>query len=401
MSNNHNALRNSGSIKVFVFFALVGVGAIVTVCTITRMRANAEVAEWTSEQTVPSVSVLKPKVGAAGELMLPARLTAWAEAPVYARTNGYLKSWDVDIGTPVKKDQILAEIDTPEIDHDLAAARAAFTRVQADLQLAKANLDRSNQLVKSNAISQQDADEKRSAVSSLNAQASQAEAEVQRLVTTSGFKHVVAPFDGIVTSRATDVGALITDSSSTPPLFTISDITKLRLYVNVPEIYASQMADGLTASFTIPELPDQKFDAVLEKTSGAIDSSSGTMLVQLVVDNTDGQLKPGSYAQLHFDLSSAKPSLRVPASAILFRKEGVSVATLDKDNKANVKQVTIGRDFGAEVEITQGIEADDTIIDSPPDSLVTGDPVRPLEPDKENPVTDKPADKTIPAPDKK
>lgn len=363
---------------------LVGLIIVVAVLGISaskRMAANADVAKWTQEQIVPSVSIVQAKAGDSGELILPARLEAWAEAPVYARTNGYLKSWDADIGTAVTKDQVLAEIDTPEIDHELTAARAALSKVQVDKSLAKINVQRSDNLVKNNAVSQQDVDDKRSALSSLEAQSKEAQAEVERLTTLSGFKHVIAPFDGIVTTRTTDVGALIDSSSASPPLFTISDVAKLRLYVNVPETYASAMKEGLKASFTIPELPNQKFEAEVVKTSGAIDRTSGTMLVQLMVDNADGLLKPGSYAQLHFDIVDAKASLRVPASAIIFRKDGISLAVMGADNKALIKPVKIGRDFGAEVEIAEGLEANDQIIDSPPDSLATGDPVQPLKAD--------------------
>jgi RND family efflux transporter MFP subunit len=365
----------------FVGAALViilGVGAA------TRLMARQELSATTRDSAVQSVSVTQPSRGDAGTLVLPGRLQAWAQAPVYARTSGYLRSWYADIGTPVKAGQVLAEVDAPEVDQQLVAANAALATAQAQRDLARVTSTRWDRLVADNAVSQQEADEKRGDFAAREAMRNEAQANVQRLRALTGFRRIVAPFDGVVTSRDTDVGALIAagDGRATP-LFTVADTRKLRLYVSVPQSLAAGIRPGLTAHFTVPDQPDQVFEAQFVRSADAVDAQSGAMLVQLVFDNSAGRLKPGAYAQVTLNLqgpaAGASP-LRVPSSALLFRKEGTSVAVVGADNRVSIRPVRIARDFGADLELAGGVGATEWVVNSPPDSITNGDVVRAVRP---------------------
>lgn len=345
-----------------------------------RMQQRSGLHEQSEAAAIPSVDVIHPGGQAANTLVLPGRLQAWFQAPVYARTNGYLRRWYVDIGQPVKAGQVLAEIDTPDVDQQLSAAREALATANAQRDLAQTTSNRWDRLVAQNAVSQQDADERRGNFAARSAMRNEAAANVQRLQTVSGFKRIVAPFDGIVTSRSTDIGALIVaGTSTTQPLFTVSDVTRLRIYVSVPQAYAGRLRDGTTAQFTVPDQPGKTFQAQLARSSGSVDPDTGAMLVQLVYDNRAGQLKPGAYAQVTFDFGTGQPSfsgaVHIPVSSLLFRHEGAAVALVDAQGHVRIKPVTITVDFGNELEVI-GLQPSDQVIDNPADDIRTGDQVK-------------------------
>lgn len=368
---DNRRLKRAGLIGVVILLLVLGIG------TVTRLKARNELTNWTADQAVPSVKIVKPKGGDEGLLVLPGRLRAWQEAPVYARTSGYLRRWYADIGTPVHAGQLLAEIDAPDVDLQLSAAKAALATANAQRDLSATTAARWDRLVSEDAVSKQEADERRGDLAARTAMRNEALANVDRLRTLTGFKRIIAPFDGIVTSRSTDVGALIVaGNAASTPLFTVSDTKRMRLYVSVPQAYASIIKPGLTATFSIPEYPNRKFEAKLASSADAVASDSGSILIQLVVDNADGVLKPGAYTQVSINLPDDSPSLRVPATALIFRSEGTALALLGPDGKVNMRPVKLGRDFGSEIEIAQGLSASDRVIDNPSDALEQGDRVQ-------------------------
>ena len=384
-SHPHNPLPTANR-KALGAAALVG-GAlaivIVTGGTLSRLAQGASLKHETTAFSTPAAMVFQATPSQSGALALPGRVQAWAQAPVYARTNGYLKQWNVDIGAPVKTGQVLATIDAPDVDQQLAGAKAALATAQANYNLSKTTADRWDKLLAEQAVSQQDADEKRGDLAAKQASRDEAAANLARLQTEAGFERIVAPFDGTVTSRSTDVGALISaGGASATPLFTVSDTTRLRIYVSVPESYLSTLGDGQAATFTVPEQPGKIFTATVARSADAVDPQSGAMLVQLVVDNHDHQLKPGGYAQVNFDLSktgaATSTAMRIPASALLFRSEGTAVAVVGADNKVTIHKVQIGHDFGSELEIASGIAPGDWIVDSPSDAVANGQTVHPV-----------------------
>lgn len=362
---------------------LVTVVAIVLVAwgLLSRQRASAELLRSTQAQQAMPVQVIRPQPADADiDLVLPGNVRANNEAPIYARTSGYLKRWHVDIGTPVKAGQVLADIEAPELDQQLRAAQAQLANSEATLQIAQVTADRWRDLRNSDSVSQQAADEKIAAAAASAAAVNAARAQVQQLRELTGFKTIVAPFDGMITARNTDVGSLISSGTSAGgELFRIADMRSLRLYVRVPQIYAASLRPGLVAAVRFPDRPGQTYRATLDSTSGAIDRESRTLLVQLKVDNSRQELLPGAYAEVHFSLDTTPEAtaaaLRVPANALLFRGDGLRVATV-ADDKVVLKTVTIGRDFGTEVEIASGLSADDRVIVAPPDSITDALPVR-------------------------
>ncbi|MFT8897191.1 MAG: efflux RND transporter periplasmic adaptor subunit [Acetobacter sp.] len=358
-------------------------GIILAVGTIVRIHDRHQLHAMNVAALVPSVTVVHPGGHAVDTLMLPGILQAWYSAPVYARTNGYLRKWYVDIGQKVESGQLLAEIDTPDVDLQLAGARAALGTRTAQRDLARITSRRWDRLNAENAVSQQETDERRGNLAASEATRHEAAAEVERLETLSGFKRIIAPFAGVVTSRATDIGALIVaGTAASQPLFTVSDVTRLRLYVRVPQAYAARMREGFMAHFTVPDYRNRQFDAHLLRSSDAVDSQSGTMLVQLVYDNGENLLKPGAYAQIAFTFHGpepqAPPTVRIPASSLLFRKDGTTVALVDGHDHAKIQPVSILIDFGTELEVT-GLTPQDRIITNPPDDIDDGDPVKPRE----------------------
>jgi RND family efflux transporter MFP subunit len=368
-------IKRGAIVLVSVFAAILVVGIVV------RLSDRSALAKRTTSQALPTVSVFHPAADKGGhDLTLPGSIEAWSLAPVYARTSGYLKSWNVDIGSKVKEGQVLAEIDAPELDQQLAAAQANLATAEANRQLAATTADRWKKLVEKDAVSRQEADEKIAELAARAAMANAARAEVDRLKALEGFKRIVAPFDGVVTSRSTDVGALISPAGGSQPLFTVADMRKMRVYVRVPQNYSTSIGPGVAATLAVPEYPGRTFKAELTRSAGAVNNQTGTVLTQLTADNSDGLLKSGAYADVTFKVAAQSNVVRVPASALIFRKEGTLVATLDAQGTVELKPVVIAQDLGAQVDIGAGLSAADTVVDNPSEALSSGDKVRPIDP---------------------
>lgn len=379
--NLNTTIAKPRMLRKILIGGCIAFGLVLVAGTVFRIHAREQLHNQTVSASVRNVTVIRPVGGSAREkLVLPGRLQAWYQAPVYARTNGYLRRWYVDIGQSVKTGQLLAEIDTPDVDQQLAAARAALATANAQLDLARTTATRWDRLVAQNAVSVQEADERRGDFAAREAMRNQEAANVERFETLAGFKRIVAPFDGVVTSRATDVGSLIiAGTSTTQPLFTVSDIKRLRIYVSVPQAYVAGIRDGIKGHFTVPDHPGQTFEARLVHAANSVDPESGAMLVQLVYDNSAGLLKSGAYAQVTFDLGndaqSASAGVRIPVSSLLFRSEGPAVAVVDSHGQVSIRTVTVITDFGSELEVS-GIDSKDTIIDNPADDIRPGDSVQ-------------------------
>jgi RND family efflux transporter MFP subunit len=378
--------------KKLGLFGVIGIcaAAIVVVTGIaSREKSNADLRTWTDEQAVPSVAVILPEARAqASTLELPGRLEAYSRAPIYARVNGYVKSWNVDIGASVKSGQLLAEIEAPDLDQQLLQARADLTSAQASAKLSEATLERRKTLLSSNFVSHQEIDERTADLANKRASVNSGQANVDRLEALASYKKIVAPFDGVVTARNTDVGALINvGSSAGQELFIVSDTKKLRVYINVPQNYVPLVRMGASAAISVPEYPDQTFPAKVESSSQSVDVSTGTTRIQLALDNPDHKLMPGSYATVNLNLVRDKAPLYIPASALLFNSKGLRVATVGTDDKIKFKTVTIARDLGKDIELASGLAADDRVIVAPPDGMVDGDKVRVTGPKDGKPAT--------------
>jgi RND family efflux transporter MFP subunit len=342
-----------------------------------RLWHGHETASWTDDQAIQTVQLIKlPKDAKGGGLNLPGDVQAFITAPIYAQVSGYVKKWYVDIGGHVKKGQLLAELDVPDIAGQTASARANLVNALAAQKLSAATATRWNALFAQGAVSQQDKDTKDADLDSKNAAVAAARANLFSLSSQEGFRRLVAPFDGVVTSRAVDVGALVTVGTGAAPLFTVSDLSKMRIYVRVPQNYASYIHPGMTVDFTVPQHPGRTFTATLVASAGAVTTGSGTVLVQFGIDNTDGALQPGAYAEVKFPLPGNANGMRLPATALMFRDEGMQVATVDRASHVRLKTVSIQRDQGATVDVGSGVSPTDRIIDNPPDSLREGDQVR-------------------------
>ena len=289
-----------------------------------------------------------------------------------------MKKWYVDIGAPVKQGQLLAELDTPDLAGQVQSARANLINAQAAQRLSAATARRWDALFAQGAVSRQDKETRDADLDAKNAAVEAARANLYSLTSQAGFRRLVAPFDGVVTSRAVDVGALVTTGtgSGAAPLFTVSDLTRLRIYVRVPQNYSTYIRPGMTINFSVPQHPGRVFTATLAASAGAVASATGTVLVQFVIDNKDGALQPGGYAEIQFPLPAGANGLRVPATALMFRAEGMQVATVDANNRIRLKTISIARDLGAAVDVGSGITAADRIVDNPSDSFVDGDQVR-------------------------
>jgi RND family efflux transporter MFP subunit len=339
---------------------------------------RALVAE-TERLAVPAVSVIKPSAEPAHEeLTLPAQLQAYVESSIYARTNGYLLHWYKDIGSHVKKGELLAEIDTPEIDQELSQAKAARQQIAAQTELARTSAERWTNLRKTDSVSQQEADQQTSAYTQSQANLAAADANVRRLEQLESFKHIYAPFAGVITRRNVDMGALISAGSNgqTKELFDLAQFDPLRVYVNVPQSDANLIKRGLSAYIELREFPGQKFSGSVVRTADAIDPATRTMLTEVDVPNHEGRLMPGAYAQVHFAVPIQTIRISVPVNALLFRPEGPRVAAVGTDQKIHLKAVSIGRDFGNKLEILSGLEMTDHIVVNPPDSLEEGETVQ-------------------------
>jgi RND family efflux transporter MFP subunit len=344
----------------------------------TRKMANARLSEWTETQAVPVVAVALPDTrGKRTTIELPGRLEAYSQAQIYARVSGYIKQWDADIGTPVKAGQLLAEIDAPDLDQQIMQARADVTSAQANATLADANLERGQSLIQSGAVSKRDLDQRAADSSNRQGLVKSAQANLDRLLVLEKYKRITAPFDGLVTARATDVGALINaGGGSGTALFVVSDIGKLRAYVNVPQNYVPSIRIGTKAQITVPEYPGRTFTAIVEASAQSVDVASGTTRMLLLVDNAGGELMTGAFANVSLELPHPEVAINVPASALIFDQGGLRIATLGADGRVVLKSVTISRDLGRELEIGSGLAADDQVIASPPDGIASGDLVR-------------------------
>ena len=361
-----------------------------------RAQAEAELATQTLQAAVPIVAVVHPVGNAPDQtLVLPGQTAAFIDTPIYARASGYLKSWKYDIGAHVKRGDVLAQIETPELDEQLHAAQAQLTQMRAALAQAQANMDlakvtngRASVLVRQGWTSQQTGDQDRqtyaasvAAVNVARANVQAQQAQVDRLEELTGFERVVAPFDGVITARNTDVGALINAGAGSPAteLFHMAATRTLRIFVAVPELDAPDMRVGATAAVTLDEYPGQQFHGTLARTDGAINPASRTLLVEVDVDNSDGRLLPGAYVFVHFTLSGRRRSVVIPANALLFRSEGLRVGVV-RNGVAELVPITIGRDYGDRVEVLTGLDTKDEVILNPSDSLVGGTAVRLAKP---------------------
>lgn len=353
--------------------------AIVVSGILPRVKARAALRTETNQLAVPAVIVVQPKKAAPGqEIILPANVQAFKDAPIYARTNGYLKRWYADIGTHVKAGQLLAEIDTPEVDQQLHQARADLATSEANAHLSEITATRYQGLLKSDSVSQQDADNATSDFAAKKAIVQSSQANVRRLQDLQSFQKIYAPFDGIITQRNTDIGQLIDSGSSAgakSELFHIAAPGKLRVYVSVPQIYSRLTKPGLKADLTLAEFPGRHFEGTLVRSADAIDQSSRTLLVEIEVKNPTGELLTGAYAEVHLKIPGSVSTFTIPVNTLLFRSEGLRVASV-QNNKATLMPITLGRDFGSEVEVLTGLSGDEKLVVNPPDSIVSGQEVR-------------------------
>jgi len=362
----------------FAGLIAAAVAATAVVMGITsRHAADAKLGDWTEAQAVPVVAAALPDThGQRATLDLPGRLEAYTQAQIYARVSGYLKDWKADIGTPVKARQLLAEIDAPDLDQQIMEGKAALASATANLTLAQATLQRGQSLIHSGAISKADLDQRAADAANKDGLAKAAQANLDRLRVLEQYKRITAPFDGLVTARSTDIGALINAGAAGPPLFVVSDTKRLRLYVNVPQNYVPSIQIGTKARLSVPEYPGKTFPAILQASAQAVDIASGTTRMLLIVNNADSQLMTGDFANVSFELPHPEIAINVPASALIFNQSGLFVAIVSGDGRVRLKSVTISRDLGKEVEIGSGLDVDDRVIESPPDGIASGDLVR-------------------------
>jgi RND family efflux transporter MFP subunit len=374
---NRTAASRRTAFRVWVSFGVIVLMlAVAGALTLARRRQEFQVLTATTEKaSVLTVAVIHPTVTASGEdLTLPATLQAFMEAPIYARTTGYLQKWYFDIGSHVRQGDVLADLDTPDVDQELAQVRASREQTVANLALAKSSAERWVNLRKSDSVSQQEVDEKQSAVVQLQATLSAADATVKRLEDSEAFKHVRAPFDGVVTARNVEVGTLI-GAGPQQPLFRLAQMNPIRVFAAVPEAASGLMRPGVKAYVELAQFPGEKFEGEVARTSGVIDPSTRTLLTEIDVPNHNGRLLPGGFAQVHLNAGRDVPRLQAPINTLLFRGEGVRAAVVDAGNRVHLRTVTIGRDFGSAVEILQGLTVDDWLVLNPADSIEDGQAV--------------------------
>jgi RND family efflux transporter MFP subunit len=361
-------LRQAGVAALLLAIAVVAYGLSL------RAVQNSRLKELTLAQAVPNVAVVTPSSAEnRTALDLPGRLEAFIRAPIYARVPGYLKSWNYDIGSKVKSGDVLGEIDTPDLDQQLTQARADLSVARANAQLAQITAKRWQGLAGTDAVAEQDVDQRTFAWNADVAQVRAAQANVDRLIAEEGFKRLMAPFDGIVTARETDIGALINvGASGGAELFVVSETSKLRIYVNVPQNYVPSVPPGTEATISVPEHPGRTYHGTVEASAQAVDPGSGTTLMQIIVDNSAGEMMPGDYASIHLQVAPATGVLSVPASALIFDAKGLSIATVDADSRVRLKPVSIERDLGSVIEIASGLAPHDQVIENPPDGIDNG-----------------------------
>jgi len=365
--------RKSG-VRLFLLIP-TGLCLVGAVTLFLRAQESKKLAVTTNALQAEPVSVIRPQSGAPySDLALPGTIQAFSDSPIYARTNGYVAHWYADIGRHVRQGELLAVIESPEVDQELSQARASLSQVQANLTLAGITAKRYQGLIGTNAVSQQDVDQNNQNLEAQKANLQAANANVSRLQQMQGFERVVAPFDGIITQRRTDIGDLVNagNGGATFELFRISKIDTVRIFVSVPETYSEQIANGLNATLELTALPGKQFQGSVARSSHAIDAASHTLLTEIDVPNLTGQLMPGAYAEVHLRASAPIPSLIIPSGAVLYQAAGPQVAIVTNKNEIALKKVTLGRDFGDTVEITSGISKSDAVVASPPDYLVDG-----------------------------
>jgi RND family efflux transporter MFP subunit len=358
---------------------LIIVAGVVVVGIVPRERAKAALKTETYNLAIPTVSVIHLKQGAPQqEIVLPGNMQAFVDSPIYARTNGYLKKWYHDIGAHVRAGDLLLEIDSPEVDQQLDQARADLNTVQANMKLAQVTAKRYEDLQSTDSVSTQDVDNATSDFAAKKAVVVSAQHNVLRLQQLQSFEKVYAPFDGVITARNTDVGALINSGNggTAQELFHVAAIGKLRVFINVPQQYSNVARPGLTADLTLAQFPARHFKGTLVRTANSIDLASRTLLVEVDVENPSGELLPGAFTEVHLSLPESAPSYILPVTALIFKSDGMQVAEVDKNNHALLRSITLGRDFGGEVEVVSGMNGDESIIDNPPDSLVSGEQIQ-------------------------
>jgi RND family efflux transporter MFP subunit len=383
--------------RVGIFVAIAAV-VVAIVGIVMRWIHERDVREWATARATPMVSVMTPEQGVSGQhTSLPGNIQAWYEAPLYARVSGYLKKWYEDYGAHVKKGQLLAEIDAPDLDAELAAAQATLKAADAQVKVREAETEFARTTYErwrdspKGVVSDQERESKKADFAAATARYNAAVADVKsdqgvvdRLSAMTQFKRIVAPFDGVVTARTTDIGNLInagsgSGASGPPQLFRVADVHEMRVFVQVPQELSAEIHNGLMAELDLPQYPDKTFKATVATTSEAINEAARTLLVELHADNTDNLLQPGTYAEVHFDLASNPNTVRIPTSALVFREKGMQVAILRKDGRVELRAVKLGRNLGTDVEVLSGVTPKDRVIESPPDSLSTGDRVRVVE----------------------
>jgi RND family efflux transporter MFP subunit len=366
----------SPRLRAGVAFAVLALAVVVHGLT-SRAAQSARLQALTEAEAVPTVAVVAPSsVDNRAGLELPGRLEAYIRAPIYARVPGYLKSWNHDIGSRVKAGDVLAEIDTPDLDQQLRQARADLNVAQANARLAEITAKRWQSLAGTDAVATQDVDQRTFTWNASVAQVKAAQASVDRLVAEEGFKRLVAPFDGIVTARETDIGDLINvGAAGGAELFVVSDTRKLRVYVNVPQNFVPSVPPGTAATLGVPEHPGKSYSGTVEASAQAVNPSSGTTLMQIIVDNSAGEMMPGDYASIRLGVTPFAHVLSVPASAVIFDARGLSIATVDARQRVLLKPVSIARDLGSVVEVASGLSPDDRVIENPPDGITNGSSV--------------------------
>jgi RND family efflux transporter MFP subunit len=375
---------NLGKLRRFALIVLILAVIVASWGIFARINARAALEAEAEAAAVPVVQVVLPRKsdGSRGELVLPGDLQAFSDAPIYARTNGYLKRWYADIGKHVKAGELLAEIETPEVDAQYRQARADLATAQANNHLSQTTATRFRELRKTGLVAQQDADNAEGDAESKKAQMESAQQNLDRLQQLESFNHIVAPFDGVITARRIDVGSLITQGNATAQeLFHLSSTSRLRVYVQVPQAYASAIRPGMDASLSTAEGPGQLHPAKVISSAQAIDPVTRTLLTELQAENPRGELLPGSYSQVHLPLPVGIERWRVPSNALLYRGDGLHLATVDAHDQVHLAAVTVGRDFGSEIEILNGIGGEDRVIINPPDSLLAGAQVKVVSPD--------------------
>ena len=391
--------------KSRLFLFLVGIAVVLVVVGIFTMLQRREqynaLAKETEKLAIPIVAVIHPTVEPSQEdLVLPSTLQAYTESPIYARTTGYVKKWYHDIGSRVQKGDLLAEIDTPEVDHQLSQARAELGTMQANENLSRITAARYQELIKTDGVSKQEVDNAVGDYAARQAAVASAQANVRRLEELESFKHIYAPFGGVITRRNVDIGNLINagNGGSAQELFVVAATDPIRAYVSVPEVYASAVHAGLGAYLELTQFPGEKFQGKVARTADAIDLSSRTLNTEVDVPNKTGRLLPGGYAQVHLLVGVTGTRLQVPVNALLFRAEGLRAVVVDPDHKTHLQQLAIGRDYGTSLEVLQGLHPNDWIVLNPPDSLDEGMQVNVKEPPPQRPGAGAPANGTAPAP---